>query len=199
MVMNTLSNGRAANRGFTIVELLIVIVVIAILASITVVAYNGISDRSQASRKLTIASQYARLLEMYKVDNGKYPDSISDSYPSGGETCLGTAQDYPAKDGYNAGDCLHSADNTYLVGDSSALRTALSKYGSLPSASYPTTMNGTESWRGFRYVYFGPSNGEARVEWIYKGTDTSQCGRAIPSTTGVGTVWCVLRLSPSGP
>jgi prepilin-type N-terminal cleavage/methylation domain-containing protein len=35
--------------GFTIVELLIVIVVIAILAAITVVAYNGIQDRARNS------------------------------------------------------------------------------------------------------------------------------------------------------
>lgn len=37
-------------RGFTIVELLIVIVVIAILAAISVVAYNGIQDRSKNSK-----------------------------------------------------------------------------------------------------------------------------------------------------
>lgn len=37
-------------KGFTIVELLIVIVVIAILAAITVVSYNGIQARAQQSK-----------------------------------------------------------------------------------------------------------------------------------------------------
>ncbi|MDB5165339.1 MAG: Fimbrial protein, partial [Candidatus Saccharibacteria bacterium] len=36
-------------RGFTIVELLIVIVVIGILAAITIVAYNGIQNRARVS------------------------------------------------------------------------------------------------------------------------------------------------------
>ena len=48
-----------AHRGFTIVELLIVVVVIAILAAITVVAYNGIQERSKVSR----ANTELRMLE----------------------------------------------------------------------------------------------------------------------------------------
>ena len=36
-------------NGFTIVELLIVVVVIAILAAITIVSYNGISNRAKSS------------------------------------------------------------------------------------------------------------------------------------------------------
>lgn len=46
--------------GFTIVELLIVIVIIGILAAITVVAYNGIQERARSSSGKTFASQIAR-------------------------------------------------------------------------------------------------------------------------------------------
>lgn len=64
-------------HGFTIVELLIVIVVIAILASISVVAYNGIQSRSQISKTKQELALYQKLVEMYKIDNGTYPVSLS--------------------------------------------------------------------------------------------------------------------------
>lgn len=53
--------------GFTIVELLIVIVVIAILAAITIVAYNGVSARANDSRRKSDLSQLARSLSAYAV------------------------------------------------------------------------------------------------------------------------------------
>lgn len=60
-------------RGFTIVELLIVIVVIGILAAITIVAYNGIQARANDSRRLEDASSIQKLLALYKAQNGEYP------------------------------------------------------------------------------------------------------------------------------
>jgi len=62
-------------RGFTIVELLIVIVVIAILAAVTIVAYNGISNRAKASAAQSGASQAAKKLLSYAVQN-------NDAYPA---------------------------------------------------------------------------------------------------------------------
>lgn len=45
-------------KGFTIVELLIVIVVIGILAAITIVAYNGIQERARMSSAVAFESQF---------------------------------------------------------------------------------------------------------------------------------------------
>ena len=52
-------------RGFTIVELLIVIVVIGILAAITIVAYNGITNRAKASSGQSLAGSIAKKAETY--------------------------------------------------------------------------------------------------------------------------------------
>jgi len=62
---------RQLNRaGFTIVELLIVVVVIAILATITIVSYNGISQRAITSTLQSELSTTAKKLETDKVTTG---------------------------------------------------------------------------------------------------------------------------------
>jgi prepilin-type N-terminal cleavage/methylation domain-containing protein len=60
-------------HGFTIVELLIVIVVIAILAAITIVAYNGIQTRARTAEKVSDVSAVMKQLELFYADNGYYP------------------------------------------------------------------------------------------------------------------------------
>jgi len=64
---------KIRNSGFTIVELLIVIVVIAILAAISVVAYNGIQARAYNTKVISGANQYYKALLEYNVINGTYP------------------------------------------------------------------------------------------------------------------------------
>jgi len=64
------------NKGFTIVELLIVIVVIGILAGITIIAYNGIQNRSKVAVIQNNISQSIRKIEAAKVA------STTESYPS---------------------------------------------------------------------------------------------------------------------
>lgn len=61
------------NRGFTLVELLIVIVIIAILAAISIVAYNGIQSRARNSAAQEAASQLSTKVESWYTINGSYP------------------------------------------------------------------------------------------------------------------------------
>lgn len=59
--------------GFTIVELLIVIVVIAILATISVVAYNGVQARARDSKRASDVIAILKALESHRALYGNYP------------------------------------------------------------------------------------------------------------------------------
>jgi type II secretion system protein G len=81
--------------GFTIVELLIVVVVIGILAAIVIVAYNGVQARARDARRLADIQTVNKALQLYYIDNGSYPITA----PSGMSTAytdtncqLGTKQ-----------------------------------------------------------------------------------------------------------
>jgi prepilin-type N-terminal cleavage/methylation domain-containing protein len=76
MSLQTNSNKLRANSGFTIVELLIVIVVIAILAAITIVAYNGITARANTSSALASAQSVAKKIELYNAEENTYPTIV---------------------------------------------------------------------------------------------------------------------------
>lgn len=66
-------NRLRALPGFTIVELLIVVVVIAILASISAVAYNGVTGRANDISVQTDLDNMSKTLLMSGIDTGTYP------------------------------------------------------------------------------------------------------------------------------
>ena len=70
--------GTKRQSGFTIVELLIVIVVIGILAAITIVAYSGITARANTSSALTAADNVSKKSEAYNADQSTgYPATFA--------------------------------------------------------------------------------------------------------------------------
>ena len=72
-VMNLAKN----KQGFTIVELLIVVVVIAILASITIAAYSGVLNRAKQAAAQASVSQAAKKIQLYAFENSyAYPADL---------------------------------------------------------------------------------------------------------------------------
>ncbi len=61
------------SKGFTIVELLIVIVVIAILATLVIVTFTGIQQKARDSQRQTDINALDSHLEAYYAENGSYP------------------------------------------------------------------------------------------------------------------------------
>lgn len=68
---------RNSKSGFTIVELLVVIVVIGILAAISIVSYSGITNRAKVASIQSDLASASKQLKVFYVDNGVYPATIS--------------------------------------------------------------------------------------------------------------------------
>lgn len=79
------------NQGFTIVELLIVIVVIAVLAAISVVAYTGIQERAKRSQANSDLALLEKGIVMARINTNKTLLQITGSNCT---HCMGTQERY---------------------------------------------------------------------------------------------------------
>ncbi|NTW62398.1 prepilin-type N-terminal cleavage/methylation domain-containing protein [Candidatus Saccharibacteria bacterium] len=68
--------------GFTIVELLVAIVVVAILVVISVITYSGVTARTFVTRAQSELSALSKATTMYRSINGNYPPDVSRDIPS---------------------------------------------------------------------------------------------------------------------
>ena len=198
---------RVGVRGFTIVELLIVVVVIAILATVTVVAYSGMQDRAYVAKASSAVDSWAKLLELYKVDHGSYPSTG----PMGASVCLGEKRDYLAQGRYEEGECsvfFVNATDRIGIGVSSDFNNLFRQSASsLPGSSLP---NVTEIDGGSQYVtiihrgiiYTNSPTSGVQVSYYIKGSGACPRGektgfQVISFDAGGGEM--VSMLSPSSP
>lgn len=88
--------GYTKSNGFTIVELLIVIIVLGILAALVISAFKGVRERAYNAKVLSNVRQYITGLEAYRAMYGVYPQTSGEQ---NGDfiamTCLGRG--YPGK------------------------------------------------------------------------------------------------------
>jgi len=140
-------------RGFTIVELLIVIVVIGILAAITIMALNGIQVRAENTKTIQGVGQYVKAIHSYAALNGNYP--IEAAFP-----CLGPIGTSCARiSGTNT--CVASGGD----GGAAAQATFDTKMKDVISGGMPTLSSQKMSCAGNQYSggYYRPSTGTTAV------------------------------------
>jgi prepilin-type N-terminal cleavage/methylation domain-containing protein len=65
-------------KGFTLVELLVVIVILGILAAVVVFAVSGSTDEAKSSACKSDASSALSAVEAYRAKTGNYPTAWSD-------------------------------------------------------------------------------------------------------------------------
>jgi len=64
---------KPKQQGFTVIELLIVVLVIGILATLVIVTYSGIQVKNRDSKRRNDVEAIAMQLEVYNASHGAYP------------------------------------------------------------------------------------------------------------------------------
>lgn len=100
--------------AFTVVELLIVIVVIGILATLTIIAYSGVQDDARRASLQSDLSQSAKKLEEYKFKNAEtFPSNLAAAQTAGAVKTSGantpTYTTYTTPAGANTGYCMQNS------------------------------------------------------------------------------------------
>jgi uncharacterized protein (TIGR02145 family)/prepilin-type N-terminal cleavage/methylation domain-containing protein len=101
---------RGVKRGFTLIELLVVIAIISVIASLTIVGFNGIRISSRDIKRTGDIHQLQVVLEMYKNDNGIYPSAITVGNTLAGPDGVIYMNKVPATPNHPDGSC---ADDSY--------------------------------------------------------------------------------------
>ena len=83
-----------AKRGFTLVELLIVIIIIAVLAAVAIPKFANSGNRSKESALRAELRQMRNAVELFRNDTGAFPAALADlaatSPPAQGKNADGT-------------------------------------------------------------------------------------------------------------
>jgi len=164
-------------NGFTIVELLIVIVVIGVLASVTVVAFNGVQKKAYVTTVNDGGIKISKVLAAYYVANGAFPTT-------GIRPCIGEIENYPAQDNFAAGECSISSTPPYSSGLSEINDTAMTQLRTITSRlSVPQVkpilwVDSDAYYRGYFYsTGVSGSTITATISWYFAGSNES-CGAA---------------------
>jgi len=168
--------------GFTIVELLIVIVVIAILATISVVAYNGIQQRAANTKTTDALNAWVKAIRLYRAANGQYPN---------GWTCLGEGYMYGpgGTDSTGVAQCRQDVAGVGVV-RSTTFENIVKPYlgNALPTPSFVTARNSDTLWvRGIMYAYGGGTGTDVYLLVAFAG-DISGCPN-IQGFSGAKSLW----------
>jgi general secretion pathway protein G len=69
---------RQSRAGFTLVEMMVVIVIIGILAGVLVTQLAGRADRAKVEATKAMIKQVGDAIDLYKLDQNRYPRQLDD-------------------------------------------------------------------------------------------------------------------------
>jgi prepilin-type N-terminal cleavage/methylation domain-containing protein len=156
-----------SKAGFTIVELLIVIVVIAILAAITIVAYNGVQQRARTSQTTSALTAWIKGIRLYRTDKGTWPTGV---------VCLGSGYMWGPQGTDTSGiaQCRQDAVGSGFK-ENATFNTGVLPYlgATIPTPAMVTGYFSDTQWRrGLSYTYGGGDGTQVYIYATYDGDIT---------------------------
>ncbi|MCH2146724.1 MAG: prepilin-type N-terminal cleavage/methylation domain-containing protein, partial [Phycisphaerales bacterium] len=77
------TNKHRLNNGFTLIEILVVVAIIAILAGILLAALSGVQNAAKKTQTSTLMQSFGRACDEFALDNGRYPGLLPDAAVDG--------------------------------------------------------------------------------------------------------------------
>ncbi len=74
--MNSLSRTQKPRAGFTLLEVMVVIVILGVLASLVVPNLLGNKEKADRQKAISDIVALENALDMYRLDNGRYPTTV---------------------------------------------------------------------------------------------------------------------------
>lgn len=179
---NLSKNSIKHEKGFTIVELLITIVIISILATITIISFVGIQAKANNATVISYVNQWEKTLRLYKASNGNFPKGNLDY------VCLG--DEFIANETFTENQCAKMStwgvvvDNSMMESIKNTLSINIPR-PKLPTYKFINLSNETEYYRGA--LYLSRNNGFG-ITYMIQGNDSCAVGDSFFESHG--TVAC---------
>ena len=174
------NNGR---KGFTLIELMIVIAIIIILAAVAIPNYLNMTDRAKRSKVSSDFNTIATALEAYMTDWGHYPTSACN-----GEFGKGAAD--------NLGVLGHELVGTGTVLNNSSHTTITGETGGIVYVKENTVKALANPWDATKpYTYTGDADGKS---WILECNAGGTIGTLRRTDTDPNVVNVSTPSNPSG-
>lgn len=167
---------RAKKSGFTIVELLVVIVTLGILAGIGTVGWGGLKTSSENKSRISELNQWKSTFDLYKSRFAVYPAPSVD-----GTYCIG--------DSFPADKCGVGS----VFSENAPLNIDLARTGKLPTNTLGSVKIGSVEYLG-PYAIFTPTT-IALVGVLKGGSDACTSGTTYDSTSPSGVAYCKFTLT----